>query len=252
MQMRKKVNCVAALLFVALLAGNANAVVDNHWVVKSGKWSDPCSWSDKVKPGKGVGVPHLGDYAGHDITNAHLLIDSTVNAATGSLGIGDWLGSPGYAYLDMTGGTLNLTGNFVVGNRGYAFASWGQGWVNMSGGNAVVDGNLAIGVLGVGKFYLTGGTIQAQAFSVGIPDINIPNANVFNLMDIAGGKLLLAGNIFSLDPKVLGYGVSGNLNYAYEADKPGYTTITGIPEPATVLLLWLGSVAVVRTRRRMR
>jgi len=77
-------------------------------------------------------------------------------------------------------------------------------------------------------------------------------------LDISGGALILPGEVMNLknvirtaypDNVVLtGYGIADNFAYNYDVGS-NKTTVTGIPEPATVALLAVGALALIRRKR---
>jgi len=225
-------------------------------------WGNASTWWDNP-------APTDQDNTFIDGFQVWVMLDEAGQCA--QLRVGDWhnMWSPSefriYAGTELVINKDYGTGNFELGvqpYRDWGNPDWGNhGWgiVTMNGGNVTVANVLAVGVQGVGEFYLKGGTIQAESFSMGTPQTDLSQAlgpydfvaaGKDNLMDITGGKLLLAGDITSLDPRVVAYGGAGSLVFVYKADLPGYTTITAIPEPATMVLMGIGGLSLLRNRKR--
>ena len=244
--MPEKFYYLISFVLVLVLAGNAPA--EDFWSRTDYNgveldWNDGYTWWD-------AGVPTAADRAYIDGWGVIVKLDSSGTA--GDVNVGDWHSQwdpcqprfniyPG-ANLLVDSSTYN--GDFRLGcqpYRDWGDPNWGNfGWgiVNMTGGTVVAEGDLVLGIYGVGHFYLKRGTFQADGFSVGTPrnatyeedpdrvssyDFN----SVSNLMDISvGSKLILAGNITSIDSNVIAHGETGDFVFDYEADVAGYTTIT--------------------------
>jgi len=80
------------------------------------------------------------------------------------------------------------------------------------------------------------------------------------LIDITGGTLIIEGDrisdgversimAFIDDGRIAGYGGAGTLNVNYDITNPGKTTLTAVPEPATICRLALGGLGLIRRRR---
>ena len=120
----------------------------------------------------------------------------------------------------------------------------------MTGGSiSIPDANsIEIGLLeSTGWIDLLGGTITAGELLIG----TTPN----NGMNIAGGTLVLNGDQTAT---LVGYADAGLLTAFGGASgavlqydlSAGKTTVTAIPEPATIALLGLGALVVSRRRRK--
>jgi hypothetical protein len=74
-------------------------------------------------------------------------------------------------------------------------------------------------------------------------------------MDIAGGKLVVAGDASAQVSNLIargileGNGIVGNVNVDLLSD-PGFTVITAVPEPASMTLLGFGGLAAALFSRR--
>jgi hypothetical protein len=135
----------------------------------------------------------------------------------------------GTGLLDISGGDVY----FKYLNLGYGS---GTGTVNLFGAADVTCKDL-FPTSSAGQLNLTAGTLTVDR------DMYTANSD----MDITGGKLIAYGNITALS-NVTAYGGAGVLVFNYEADKAEYTTITAVPEPATIALLGLGMILIRRKR----
>ena len=176
----------------------------------------------------------------------------TLTITGGSLTVGDRIWAPwGNTYtarIIMSGGTLRANGSFA-----YFIGQRGVGYLDMTGGDAIVN-RFDVGDAGTGIVSLDGGTITCNSF----------NMNGISSMDITGGVLFIQhtwsgypGYIQNLvnnhqitaygyGPGDPGWGTTYNILAEFDGAK---TTVTAIPEPATMALLSLGALALLRKRK---
>jgi hypothetical protein len=164
----------------------------------------------------------------------------------------------GVGVMNMSDGTININGGIRVGSTNIQIIEEpyeeilhpGTGTLTMTGGliSAADANSLEIGVLdSTGWVDLIGGIIMAG-------DLVIENGG----MNITEGMLILAGDKMQT---VLNYIDSGQLTayggaayadwqYDYNVRNDFRTTVTAIPEPATVALLSLGTLVILRRRKK--
>jgi predicted phosphodiesterase len=117
----------------------------------------------------------------------------------------------------MIAGTVSVGSNLIVGNMG-------SGTMNMTGGSITVTGTFGIAQSGgAGDVFLDGGTVSSGSFSM------LSGA----AMDITGGTLIVSGDVTSTINQYISsgwltaYRGSGTLNVDYNVTNPGKTTVTG-------------------------
>jgi hypothetical protein len=161
--------------------------------------------------------------------------------------------------VNMSGGTINISGDLRVGSTYIQtiedpfeeILHPGTGTLTMTGGliNVADSNSLVIGLdESNGWVDLLGGTLMAGDLFIGAPGSGL---------NITEGMLIINGD---KRDTVLGYMNGGLLNayggmsnallqYDYDVRNLGKTTITAIPEPATIVLLGLGGLLLLRRRK---
>ena len=164
----------------------------------------------------------------------------------GSLWISFGFSSPYMGVINMSGGDINVTSEIRVGHYGAV------GTLNMTGGQLSTAGNMFLGSDG-GK-----GTIQLSGGTIDVPYLGMYGSSLFNIsgtgkliVNDADGTIasdLLLGYYAGSD-MLTGNGLADDAQLNIVWDGVGHTTVTAIPEPATLSLLSLGIAALIRRKK---
>lgn len=183
------------------------------------------------------------------------IVQNGDSAVAGNLVIGYGGFSDGDAvYMEMTGGTLDITNDFWIGKDDGQTHLEAPGVFNISGGDLTVSGN---GILGVssganGTINQIGGTVTVNYYLVldWLSTIN-PEYGVYNLhggtldignisvrghgsIDIGAGVMTIADNLqwYMADlvdsGQLTAYGGQGIVLYDYDVTNPGKTTVWAV------------------------
>jgi PEP-CTERM motif-containing protein len=229
---------------------------DQNWVNASNWTAYPTGGDDVVIGTDAATGPILHTYDTgyanwlHVCDNAtpagsKLTIDGgTLNVADHAF-IGQW-GTDQKGTIEVNSGTMNTTllmcGGDTSGAQGDGTLLMNGGTVNISWLLAVAGGYNGDDGAGIGHIQLDGGLIDVTG---GGGLVMSSSGSV----DFTGGTLILNGEITDMSGygNVTAYAGAGSFVYDYDggADR---TTITAIPEPATLVLIGLGAVLFRRKR----
>lgn len=183
----------------------------------------------------------------------------TINSGTLTVGNGLRVGGSSSSIrsgeLYVNGGVVNCTGTGGYLAVGYGHATNGgtTGWMYMTNGTINVNQFDIVKVPGVttpvnGYAYISGGTINATELRIK-PSGGAGTA----LLDITGdAKIIIAGDKVGIIQGYIdsGYIKTGGVDLSYDyVTFDGTNTIIAIPEPATLCLLSIGALSLIRHKR---
>lgn len=222
-------------------------------------WSTGANWA-------GGGVPISTDTAFIAKDGAHALIEDGDNITLDYLQIGKFTNTT--SYLDMTGGIVNCTrlypayGNYgapinlvtnfsgdAVFNASYTIENrYGEWELNISDNAALTTPVFWSGRYGGhADINLSGGSLNITGS--GNPLLLGSGTMV---MDITEGILTQAGNYVAtyeamVGNQIIAYGGTGDVVVSYDSGAD-MTTVSAVPEPATMCLLGLGGLLLRRKK----
>ncbi len=255
------------------------------WNVASGNWDQVSNWGYVATPGGAVqpvaSLPTINDGVEIDVSNYVATVadgmtayakyialsndsvdfgtaatNCTLNVTGGSLNVGSggiWVGNGSGAvtnYLNISGGEVNIIGGDVEASYN------GTAYVTMTGGvfNTPVfylayhrNGDFGYLQMDGGTLNIGAGGLQVRQYS-GDPSTNTSRGYI----DVTNGTIVISGDAtarmaeLQTAGQLTAFGGAGTLNVVY-AD--GFTTITAVPEPITMLMLGLGGIAALRRRK---
>ena len=185
-----------------------------------------------------------------------LFYDGTLHIdPTGKVGFTDTIfgsGNSSTAYPSPQKGTINVEGTLFGGE----IRPWKNGCpmeINiMDGGLLELNSILRVGVsdggVNTGVFNLSGGLAKLNDLSIYGDD---------SYIDVTGGELLVLNSSWSVDDITAAVQAGDIVNTTgqglavveKEVDGSLYTSVTVVPEPATVALLGIGSLSLIRRKR---
>ncbi len=255
----RKVVVLAGILLVSGLSMAdwlwwTNDTGNQQWT-DTGNWTAYPTLSDDVVIGMDYGAgPVLGAGQtgyGHWIhltettpAGSLLTIDGGTLHCNDHLLVGENWGSDQKGSLLVNAGTVNTTllmvGGGTNGSNGTGYVQLEDGVINISWMLAIGGGYDGITGGGAGHVQLNGGILHA----VGGGGLVMSD---HGSLDITGGTLVLSGEIADLTAfgNVTAY--DGNGSFVYDFDGT-HTTITAIPEPATLFLIGLGILGLRKMR----
>ena len=252
--MCKKVIYLISFVLVLSLAGSAQAV-DKTWTNGNGTgiWNDGLNWD--------VGsIPTSGDHA--------FILTNTPGPTVQSAGmVSNGIYMNGTSELIIDGGGLDANYHLYAGREVGSVAT-----VTVNG--TFEAASIRAGENGIGLINMNGGTITTPEFD--IAKMSASSGSHTNLhggviavstrfqmrrygavgtMDVTAGTLILDYDMEATiqdyidDGWITAYGGAGTLLLDYDVTNAGKTTLSAIPEPATIALLGLGGLALLRRRK---
>ena len=230
--MFKKMTCLISFVLPLFLFDSASAIISWDEGGADQLWSTTTNWSSDIVPTSADSVSidqpddtHCEIQDGITAQCSTLRVGNSsfttnLDISGGSLSAdGAYIGvdnSSGHGILNMSGGLFS-TGGLQIG--------WGgTGTLNMTGGTIELSGNLVIpGQSGTGSVSLHGGTIKAS-------DLRLTSDS--GSMDITIGTLILAGDdtttiqTYIDDGWITAYDGKGVLRLDYNVTNEGKTTLT--------------------------
>lgn len=184
-----------------------------------------------------------------------LTINSGTLRVVNGLRVGGSSSSIRSGQLFVNGGVVDCTGTGGYLAVGYGHATNGgtTGWMYMTNGTINVNQFDIVKVPGVttpvnGYAYISGGTINANEFRMK------PSGGAgVALLDITGdAKIIIAGDKKALIEGYIdnGWIKTGGVDITYDnVTFDGVSTIIAIPEPATLCMLSIGVLSLIRRKR---
>ncbi len=256
------------IMIVCVLAANGFAAW-KYWDQQFGNdFEVGGNWADDI-------APAAGDMIYIDGNGYHAVIDTAYYSAdpgdASTILVGDW--RSGNVLEVTTGGSLwacyNEPVNVTLGANGSNVhdPAGGAGELRVSGGFVAIGTDLVVGNNGTGVVNVSNdGVVHVQGGGIYLPlgsgsgTINLDNGDIYTnnvffgtsgsgLVNITDGIMHIAGDkrgsAMFTDGSFLGYGSVDNLEVEFDGV---WTNISAVPEPATMALLAMGGLGLLRKK----
>jgi|GEM_PF-6597559 len=260
----KKMLMIVKLCLIGMLSTYATAANWDNGALGSDSWTDAANWQGDVLPAgantwmdnSDTAVINVGDTGnvgmffpqGSGGGTADLTIQGTLNT-TGRIRIADAINSNGIITID--GGTLNVPDHMYVGSAYLAGNISASGTLVVKNGGVVNQTANGYG-LKVPAHYAdsnTSGLIELFDGIIHTVDLYI---GATGLVKVGAGSIIIEGNEFTEMNNYKNAGLLVPMNpldtidVSYDGD---FTTITSVPEPATMALLGLGGLFIKKRKK---
>jgi hypothetical protein len=257
----KKTRTLCIVILAVIISSGISYAGQCHWLgTADSVYTNPNNWAEGYNPANDA---VFNGVTGQEVINHQPEVGAGVSAQFAST---MYIGISSPVTITIDGGTLDGTA-----------ASWlgiGLGWVpgntstiNISSGSLTTTGFIALGYDGTGNLNMSGGHIQSTGITFGqqpdgVGHMQLDGGEIWltgsflmnqGTANITHGKVMAMGDQseriqgYVNSGKLTGYGSASNIVISLTAN-PGYTTITAIPEPATLSLLGLGLIGFLKKR----
>lgn len=247
--MEKKMKHVCLLVAVLMMvAGQSYAVLqyDNFLATgPDGLYTTGSNWNTGVAPDNRDGNPELSARIRNNTGAGHspCLVTDGMDLSVYKIRVGDGTVN---ANMTMSGGVLAVTSQENLNDFCVGFSSTSRDAIfEMTAGTVNVAGELKInnGLTTGVQVRLYGGVFNAKSYFI--------RGTRTDHIDITEGQLVLEGDwtaqvdLDVQEGQIVAYGGAGLVQRDFDGN---VTTVYAVPEPATMVLLGLGGLALVRRK----
>jgi len=271
--MRKSCYVLMLFLLMALVSNAFGAALYNEWRGTTTNWNTPTNWNFGYVPTIWRDANNIrAGFKGNVVVTAWPIISGTTIPVAEAYNI-TLGGSTGGSLRIDSGGVLNVGQYIAMG-----VTSTESGTFNINGGTITTgtistNAHLIIGQAGTGTAYMNGGTIALAATgNLRIADTATAKGNLYlnagtiyandllmpfalaGSLNISGGTLILNGDdtiavgLLVTAGKIVTSLEGGTIQVSYSSGTTK-TTVSAIPEPATICLLGLGALSLIRRKK---